>query len=358
MSRLVNVACVALTLALLCPVPARAADDDARLIVHRGDDLRAMLTRLVGAGNVDRALEHNGLPADGTASPGQEIVVPSAWIVDAVESSAEILYLRGEVTVRTAGGASLPAGVGARLSAGDTLATGADGSASVRLIGADDSLDHDHLYVEASSEIAIDQLLVSKKGGWRSALTRLVSGAVELVTSGSAETRKSIEVETPTAIGGVRGTEFRMVATPAGEGAVAITRLETLVGEVKFFASGEEVTVSEGFGSLAREGEPPTSPRRLPATPVLVEPGDGTALAGFEFRWETVEGAAAYVLEIAEDADFHRVVFRVEIDAPAYAPATASLPARLEPFHWRVSAVDDDGFRSRSSAPSSFVLGL
>ena len=358
MARLSTASSIVLLWILVAIVPARAGGDDVRLIVHGGDDVKAMLARLVGEEGVARTLEHNGLSADGVASPGQELVVPATWIVDVETSSAEMLYLCGEVTIRTAGGSSLPAGVGARLQAGDTVVTGADGTASLRLIGADDSLDHDHLYVEASSELAIEQLLVSEDKGWRSAVARLFTGAIEVVTSRSAETRKQIEVETPTAIGGVRGTEFRMEVVPAGEDGLVATRLETTVGQVAFFASGAEVTVGEGYGSLAREGETPTAPRPLPKAPVLTAPAMGSAVSAFDFRWESVDGAAVYLLEIAEDTDFLRTVLQVEITEPGYAPATAMLPIRHVPFHWRVTATDADGFRSPASPSRTFVIDL
>ena len=96
-------------LAWIASAGVASAADDARLIVHRGDDVNAMLARLVGEGGVTRVLEHNGLAAGGAPSPGQELVVPAGWLVDVAQSTAELLYVRGEVTVRAAAGSMLPA---------------------------------------------------------------------------------------------------------------------------------------------------------------------------------------------------------------------------------------------------------
>ncbi len=343
-------------LAWIASAGVASAADDARLIVHRGDDVNAMLARLVGEGGVTRVLEHNGLAAGGAPSPGQELVVPAGWLVDVAQSTAELLYVRGEVTVRAAAGSMLPAGVGARLQVGDVLITGPDGSASLRLIGVGESMDHDHLFAEAGSEVEIAQLLVTEDRGWRSAVVRLFKGAVEVVTSGSAESRKHVEVETPTAIGGVRGTEFRVAVEPAAGDAPVASRIESLDGNVMTAAAGAEVTVAGGFGSRARQGAPPDPPRPLPAAPAPVEPADGAAIETFAFRWEPVDGAVGYVLEIAEDEGFLRIDQRIETVDPAVAPAAASLPRQTDPLHWRVSAVDAAGFRGLTSAPRSFTI--
>jgi len=335
---------------------AAAAAEDVRLVVHRGDDVTAMLTRLVGADGVTRVLEHNGLSAGSAPAPGQELRVPASWLIDVAQSTAELLFVRGDVTIRGKGGASLPAGVGARMEAGDLLITGADGSATVRLIGADQSVDHDHMFVEAGSEVEVAQLLVTEDKGWRASLVRLLKGAVEVVTSGSAESRKQIEVETPTAIGGVRGTEFRVAVEEAAGDQPLSTRVETLDGQVMTAAAGAEVTVGEGFGSRARMGEAPEAPRPLPATPVALEPFDGAALTAFVFRWEPVEGATAYVVEIATDDEFLRIDQRVRVDGTELAPADASLPRQDAPLRWRVSAVDADGFRGPASTPRAFTV--
>lgn len=345
----------ALALSLAMP-PAAHAADDVRLVIHRGDDVNAMLTRLVGSGGVAKVLEHNGLSPGAVPAPGQEIVVPGRFLVDLSRSTAELLYTRGTVTAQAAGGSILPAGVGARLQAGDRLTTGSDGSASVRLVGVGESLEHDHLFVDPGTELEISQILVAEKGGWRSALVKLARGAVEVVTSGSAENKKQVEVETPTAIGGVRGTEFRVTVEPAFGDTPVSTRVETLDGNVMTAASGAEVTVGAGFGSRIEEGQPPGAPRPLPLAPVPTLPADGGTLDGFEFRWEPVDGAVAYVMEIALDDEFLLIDQKAETTQPFHAPPTATLPIRDEPLHWRVSAIDGEGFRGPASPPRSFVL--
>lgn len=357
MSKVTAVLGMMVLLALSGGVPAAAeAADDVRLIVHRGDDVNAMLARLVGTGAVSKVLEHNGLAAGSAPAPGQELTVPARWLVDVTRSSAELLYTRGAVTARSASGTGLPAGIGARLQTGDVLVTGSDGSASVRLIGVGESLEHDHMFVDAGSEVEIAQLLVVEEGGWRSAFVKLVKGAVEVVTSGSAESKKQVEVETPTAIGGVRGTEFRVTVEEATDGSPLATRVETLDGNVMTAASGAEVTVGAGFGSRTRQGQPPDPPRALPRAPLPTQPADGGTLDGFEFRWDPVDGAAVYVLEIALDDEFLHIDQKVETTEPYLTPASASLPIQDGPLHWRVSVIGAEGFRGPASAPRSFIV--
>ncbi len=265
------------------------------------------------------------------------------------DSSAEVLYLAGGVSATHADGAAVEVAVGTRLVAGDTLVTAADGLASLRLIGHEESLEHDHMLVSSGTTVVIADVFVDAERKQRNVVLKLLDGLVEIVTAHSGEGRTAIDVETPTAIGGVRGTEFRVAVEPAADAAPVATRVETLDGAVELQGQGEVLAVTGGHGSRVREGEAPGPLHPLPPAPVLADPPDGARPAAFAFRWEPVDGAAGYVVEIAEDAAFHRLAHRAAVDGPEYAPAQVRLPLREAGYHWRVSAVDADGFQGRPS---------
>lgn len=343
---------VALALALLLVTPASAAD--LSLVYHRGDDLAETLKRVAGPdASIDDLLAHNGLSSGQLPAPGTSIVVPEAWLQPWSGSNAEILFVRGDVRVETGDSRSLAVGIGARLLPGDVVVTGADGAASLRLFGAEDAPDHDHVQVRSDSRLEIGQLFVSKEGGFRAGAVRLLKGAVDFVTSGSTERRRQIEVETPTIIGGVRGTGYRVVIE--GDEA-ASTRVETLEGTVFSAAEADEVAVAGGFGSRGNEGEPPGAPTPLLAGPSLSSPASGATLESFVFLWSEVPGAVSYVVEIALEPEFARIVYRATPDLARHDPVDARLPEQDTPYWWRVSAVDGDDFQGMNSEAGSFVL--
>lgn len=108
--------------------------------------------------------------------------------------------------------------VGDRLDVGQTIRTGANGSA--RLLMDDESV----LNVGPSSELRIKKYQVNAKR--RRVTLRLTAGRLWARVTRIFGGRKNFDVETPNAVAGVRGTEF-VVDTQSGE-----TTVTVLSGEV------------------------------------------------------------------------------------------------------------------------------
>lgn len=118
------------------------------------------------------------------------------------EDIAQIKVAKGSVFVER-GGQRLPAQVGTRLQASDTLITGADGSAGITFV--DNSL----LSIGPGSELAIERFVFNStthEGAFDSALHKgtlaVVSGKIAKQTPGA------MRVKTPSSILGARGTVF------------------------------------------------------------------------------------------------------------------------------------------------------
>ena len=115
------------------------------------------------------------------------------------------------------------------------------------------------------------------------------------------ETR--FEIQTPSAVAAVRGTDFR-----AGVNPDATTRLEVLAGIVGAKAAKQEVKVKAGEGTVIEKDKAPTKPRKLLLPP---NPMDLHALykaMPLEFRFEKVHGASSYRIMLAKDKAFKDVV--------------------------------------------------
>ncbi|MEM6455295.1 MAG: LysM peptidoglycan-binding domain-containing protein [Acidobacteriota bacterium] len=123
-------------------------------------------------------------------------------------------------------------------------------------------------------------------------------------------------------------------------------------GRSEVEAAGQTVAVAQGEGTTVTPGEAPTPPERLLKRPALRRPAerDRFDYANPAFRWNAVDGAARYVLEICQDAECGALVQRVaDLGADTTTWRSTRLPA--EALYWRVTAVAAsglDGYPSRS----------
>jgi hypothetical protein len=110
------------------------------------------------------------------------------------------------------GGTRLPAQIGLRIQESDVIATGADGSLGITF--ADDSL----LSVGPNSVVAIERFAfdpTTHRGGFDSTLR---TGTLAVVSGKLArQSPDAMKVRTPSAVLGVRGTEFLVRAGTALE---------------------------------------------------------------------------------------------------------------------------------------------
>lgn len=110
-------------------------------------------------------------------------------------SAGEASVLRGET--------ALPAPVGTKLRAGDTLTTGADGSLGIIL------RDNSTLSLGPDSSLVIRSFLFSPSEGKIGLLARLSRGTMAYLSGLIAKLApESARFETPTASIGIRGTHF------------------------------------------------------------------------------------------------------------------------------------------------------
>jgi hypothetical protein len=109
---------------------------------------------------------------------------------------------RGQVSIER-GGASLPAGVGARLQAADVVATGSDGAVGITMN--DDTL----LSAGANSRVSLDRYAHDPSTNQGRLDVSLNRGTIAVISGRIAnQSTDAMTVRTPTAILGVRGTEF------------------------------------------------------------------------------------------------------------------------------------------------------
>lgn len=111
-----------------------------------------------------------------------------------------------------------------------------------------------------------------------------------------------MQVETPSAIAAVRGTQFRVGA----DGNIALQ--ETLDGQVAFSASGQEVLLAKGYGSLAEKGKAPLPPILLPDAPDVSALPKLIESSHVEFDLLPQQGIVTWVSQLALDAGFAQIL--------------------------------------------------
>jgi hypothetical protein len=158
---------------------------------------------------------------------------------------------------RGPGGASQAAAIGTPIFAGDVIRTGPDGVA--KLLFTDDSV----LNIGPATELKLERRGGSKVA--RVSSLRLAQGTIEPLVSSRGSEGARYEVDTPTAVARVQGTDFvvrydgaaQATDVAALEGSVAVQGTTGIIGPAVVVAPGEQTRVPrDGFPSPAKAMEP------------------------------------------------------------------------------------------------------
>jgi hypothetical protein len=318
-------------LCLLLPLATLAADEPmAPFTVNRGDTLTGLSRDVFVEPAAWREVARlNRLRNPNVILPGQVLQVP-ARLLRARPVEATLVGVQGEVQL---GGA--PATAGAKVAPGQSIATAGDASAVLELA------DGSRLRVQPATQTQLGQsALLGGRGetdGLFAGSMRLVRGTLEVLAAKLLRA-KPLEVTSPTAVIGVRGTEYR-VHHDDGAG----TRTEVLEGVVNAAAASANTDVAAGFGALVAGRSAPQVAALLPAPDLAGLP------ATFErpiVRFVVPGESAALRVQVALDAAFERIVR----DERFAAGSELRIPG-LDDGAWfvRVRRIDALGIEGRDS---------
>lgn len=252
--------------------------------------------------------------------PGQTLQIPLR-LLRSTDVPARLEGTEGDV--RLAGAAARP---GSELSAGQTLSTAAGSSAIIRLG------DGSRIKLAPGSELAVGEHRrfelkagtpqaagAAPEEGLFASTMRLVRGSIEVLAT-KVLRAKPLEVQTPTAVIGVRGTDYRVHHDTAATSANP-TRTEVLEGRVRAdleaaspAAAPLGADVASGFGAALRAGQAPMVAALLPAPELTgVQPRYERPLV----RLALPPATEPLRVQVAADAAFDRVVFDERLPAGA-----------------------------------------
>lgn len=280
-------------------------------------------------------------------SPGQTIQVP-VRLMKSQPVSGKLVSVYGDVQL---GGAK--AEMGSAVPEGARLQTGSNSSAVVEL--ADGSrvslLPNTLAEMVTSRGYAVRDAAASPSTTWFSGLIRLVQGALDTVATKSASRATPLQIQTPTSLVGVRGTQFRVAYDdPATQSA----RTEVLEGAVKADnpAQGSSALIDQGKGAVLNPAV-----KNIKVVDLLKAP-DLTAIPGDILKplalWPmpTLDAAKSFRVQIAADESFDKIV-RDQV-VTAGSADFSSLPNGG--WFARVRGIDADGIEGYDSVKPVQVL--
>ena len=245
----------------------------------------------------------NRLKNPNQISPGQVINIPTR-LMKSQPASGKVVSTFGDVQL-----AGQPTSVGAAVAEGTRLQTAANSSAVIEL--ADGSrvtlLPNTLAELVTSRGYATRDASASGSTTAFSGLIRLVQGALDTLAGKAVRRATPLQIETPTSLIGVRGTQFRVAYDgPASQNA----RTEVLEGVVRADNTAQRVgaDLPQGKGAVLNPAINTIAVvNLLPAPDLAASPGD---IVKPEALWPLPElaGAKALRVQIAVDASFEKIV--------------------------------------------------
>lgn len=187
------------------------------------------------------------------------VVLGAATTAHAQVEVGTVAAVSGRLEVQRAG-TWQPNNIGGPVFAGDRLRTGASDQA--KIVFRDETV----LDLAPGTEIALDTDTFDPGAHRFQKLLRLTQGKIRAwVSEYYHEPRARYELETPTAVAGVRGTEFIALYAPASEFTDIVGLADQVDVTPKLALIGGAVTVGPQFFTRVQKGRFPTAPQRLDA---------------------------------------------------------------------------------------------
>ena len=169
-------------------------------------------------------------------------IICTAFIFPVYGQEAYIDYVEGEVHIRDTSGNMEEAYDDDELETGDTIISGADGFAEINF---------DNTIIRVS-ENTVFQLLDNQTAGQKASVLSCVVGSIFLKVETLSEDQLDLQINTPSANCGVRGTEFSVFSGVDGSSLIVVEN-----GKVAVESRGKTVELSKEEGVEVNAGEAP-----------------------------------------------------------------------------------------------------
>ncbi len=184
------------------------------------------------------------------------------------------MVVKGDVKVISGTKAPFPVKVGSKVMVGDVVTTGVDSRAKVVMA------DRNVINISPDSRMQINKYSADSKTGAKEVEIKLDQGKIRNNVEQSYDGEKSkFILKTPTAVAGVRGTQF----VTSFDSKTQKTSIVTMKGQVTFASVlngkviGKPVVVNKGESTTSSAGAPPEAPKAVPKSELKEMDKDSTA---------------------------------------------------------------------------------
>lgn len=320
----------AVSAALLFLGQAQADSADWHYTVQANDTLTSIARRYLKEPKQWSSIsKSNAMTAPDLLRTGSLLRIPTA-LLRYRAGQATLTELHGTVRWRAIGSNLwLDASNGQIISAGLELETDKNSSALLRLA------DKSEILLTSNSYLKIDNLSQFVGAVMLDSTVSLLRGESHITANPTQRTHQNLKVLTPSAQAVVRGTKFRVAFDDH------TMREETLGGRVEVSAAENRVEVAAQMGTLARQGEAPSTPVKL---------RDAPDVNAFPLKFEqlpltlvlpALAGAKAWAAELAPDAHFKQILWSTTTSSSELT--LPDLPNGAYALHLR--AVDHNGLQ-------------
>jgi hypothetical protein len=270
--------------------------------------------------------------------PNQVFTIP-VDMLRKIPASAEVLVTYGDVTATTAAiNDQNRVNQGDSLSAGSYLRTGKNSVAKLRF--ADGSITN----LQPNSSLSIQSSFRYAGIGTYVIQLKLAQGRTDTTANPTHQTGNSMQIETPSAVAAVRGTEFRVSAN--GDASLE----ETLEGQVGFRGAGKEVLIAKGFGSAVEKDKAPLPPILLPDEPDVSLLAKQVNSMPVEFDLAPRQDGATYITQLARDAGFSQILGEQATQSDVTQPTKISFDQLAEgQYYLKIRAQEQHGLQGKDA---------
>lgn len=264
--------------------------------VQKNDSLQAICKKYcVHNADLNKLAQLNQIKNPNIIQPNQMITIPYTYL-RVTNFPAHVLVANGDVRIKKNDTDTfIKLQNNESIFVGDTVQTGTNSIVKIKFADGSTS----NLQPNSSLTLLTSQQYAGKSNFYIK--VQLSKGRTEIVANPQHLQQDQLEVETPTAVAAVRGTVFRVGAEKNN------TIEETLQGLVSVVANAQEVSVGQQYGTVAREGQPPLAPQKLPAPPETNNLS--SIVSGTEASLNIPEQTGlTWVAQLAKDANFNEMV--------------------------------------------------
>ncbi|MBI4777078.1 MAG: FecR domain-containing protein [Deltaproteobacteria bacterium] len=273
------------------------ADQFVELNVETGDCLIKICRKwLQYPEDWPKIAELNNIKNPNLIHPNDKVIVPIDML-KGIPLNGVITFVQGDVKIsKDTDQTSIPVHLNDSIREGSRITTGNDGSVRVSF------QDGYAFVIRSNTNLRIIQANTKRESRLFFQLWMGIGRVLSRIKKATGADAR-FQVETPSAVAAVRGTEFRASVDTSED-----TRCEVLQGSLSLKANEAEVQVKEGEGSLVRKGEAPSAPSELLPPPEVTIPSPLITHLPVELEFENIEGAFRYRIMIAADPDFHGIL--------------------------------------------------